>query len=70
MENFRGDFHTLYQMEEPHTPGLTLETHVNPVQVNDANPSEAEAEVVFCRLLPLKSGGHNHLHSEHFKQWL
>ena len=38
MENGRGDFQTLYQKEEPHHPGLTLETHVDPDKVNDDIP--------------------------------
>ena len=38
MDKVRGDFQTLYQREEPHPPGLTLATYVNPVQVNDKIP--------------------------------
>ena len=45
MEKVRGDFHTLYQREEPHLPVLPLTTHVNPAKVNDDIPSEAKAEV-------------------------
>ena len=55
-DNVRGDFHTLYQREEPHNPGIPLATHVDPVQVNDATPSEAEVEAAVCCLRPLKAG--------------
>ena len=61
MEKVRGDFQTLYQREEPHPPGLPLATHVEPVQVNDVTPLEAEVETEFRRLHPLKSGRHAHL---------
>ena len=70
MENVRGDFQTLYQQEDPHPPGIPLETHVEPVQVNNATPSEAEMETVVRILRPLKAGGHTHLRAEHFKQWI
>ena len=39
MEKFSGDFQSLYQREEPHTPGLPLATHVDPDKVNDEIPS-------------------------------
>ena len=48
MENVRGDFQTLYQQEDPHPPGIPLETHVEPVQVNNATPSDAEVGVSAC----------------------
>ena len=38
MEKVRGDFQTLYQREEPHPPGLPLETHVDLAKVNDEIP--------------------------------
>ena len=44
MGKFRGDYHTLYQREEPHPPGLPLDTQVDPAKVNDDTPSEAETE--------------------------
>ena len=44
MEKARRNFQTLYQREEPHTLGITLATHVEPVQFNDANPSDVEVE--------------------------
>ena len=44
-EKLRGDFQTLYQQEEPHPPGLPLATHVDPAQMNNATPSEAEVEI-------------------------
>ena len=37
-----GIFHTLYQREDPHTPGLPLATHVDPAKVNDEISLEAE----------------------------
>ena len=39
MEKVRGDFQTLYQREETHTPGLPLLTHVDPAKLNDEIPS-------------------------------
>ena len=42
MKKVRGDFQTLYQREEPHTPGLPLATHVDLDEVNNDVPSEAE----------------------------
>ena len=70
MENVKGDFKILYQREEPHTHGITLETYMDSVQVNDATPLEAEVEAAVCHLRPLKAVGHTHLRAEHFKQWL
>ena len=71
MEKVSGYFQTLYQREEPHTPGLPLAKHVHPVNFNKDISSEAEAEVeaaVQC-LRPYKVGGHTHLRAEHFNQW-
>ena len=42
MEKVRGYFQTLYQMEEPHTPGLPWATHVDPSKVNKDILLEAE----------------------------
>ena len=39
MDKVGGYLHTLYQMEEPHTPGLPLATHVDPAKVNDEIPA-------------------------------
>ena len=61
MEKVKGDFHTLYQLEYIHTPGLPLATHMEPVQVNDATPSEVEVEAAVRHLRPLKADGHTHL---------
>ena len=44
MENVRRDFQTLYHREEPYPHGLPLVTHMDPVQVNDADISESEVE--------------------------
>ena len=41
VEIFRGGLHTLYQREEPHSPGLPLATHVKPAELKDKIPSEA-----------------------------
>ena len=70
MEKVRGDFQTLYQWRDPHTPGIPLATHVDPVKVNDATQLEAEVETAVCHLRPLKAGRHTHLRMEHFKQSL
>ena len=43
---------------------------MDPVQVNNVTPLEAEAEAVVQRLRPLKAGGHTHLRADHLKQWL
>ena len=67
MEKFRGDFQTLYQKEEPYTPGLPLATHIDPAKVNYKIPSEAEMEAVVRCLRPHRAGGHTHLHTKHFK---
>ena len=69
MENVGGYFQTLYQMEEPHAPGLLLSTHVNPAEVNDKISSEVEAETVVLRLGLHRVGGHTHLCAEKFNQW-
>ena len=68
IEKVRGDLQTLYQREEPHPPGLNLDTHVDPAKVSDKIPSEAEVEAAVQPLRPHKAGGHNHLCAEHFKQ--
>ena len=70
MEKVRGDFHNLYQREDLQPTSLTLATHVDPVQVNDATPSEVYVETSVRQLRQLKIGGHTHLHEENFKQWL
>ena len=44
MGNVGEDFHTLYQREEPHSPGLPLVTHINPSKVNNEIPPEEEVE--------------------------
>ena len=67
MEKFRGDFQTLYQKEETHTPGLPLTTHVKPVNMNNNIPLEAEVEAAVCRLCPHRAVGHTHLLAEHSK---
>ena len=41
MEKVGGDFQTLYQREDPHTPGLPLATHVYLIHVNYEIPSES-----------------------------
>ena len=69
MDKVRGEFHNIYQREEPHTPGLPLETHVEPAKVNEVIPLEAEVEAAVIRLLPHREGRHTHLCAEHFKQW-
>ena len=46
----RGDFQNLYHRKEPHPPGLPLETHVDPVKVNDEIPTKAEVEASVRRL--------------------
>ena len=70
MEKVGGDFQTLYQWEDPHTPGLPLSTHVDPVQENDTTPSDSEVETMVRCLCPLKAVRHTHLRTEYFKQWL
>ena len=42
IKEVRGDFQIIYQREEPHTPVIPLATHLDPVQVNYATPSDAE----------------------------
>ena len=69
IDKVRGDFQTLYQREELHPPGLTLDTHVDPAKVNDDIPSEAEVEAALQHLRPHRAGGYTHLRAEHFKQW-
>ena len=71
MEKFRGDFQNLYQREEPHTPGMTLETHIDLAKVNDEIPLEVEAEVeaAVSRLRPHRTGRHTHLRADHLKLW-
>ena len=49
-DKVRGDLQTLYQREEPHPPGMPLETHMGPANLNDEIPSEAEVEAVVCHL--------------------
>ena len=62
MEKVRGIFHTLYKREDPHPPGLTVETHVDPAKVNDKIPSEAEVEAEVRCLRPHMAVRHTHLH--------
>ena len=67
MEKVRGDFQTIYEREEPHPPGTPLETHMDPVQVNNATHVDAEVETEVSRLLFFKERGHTYLRAEHFK---
>ena len=69
MEKVRGDLQTLYQREDPHTPGLPLATHVEPAKANNEIPSEAEVEAEVRRLRPHRAGGHTNLCAEHLNQW-
>ena len=69
MEKVSEDFQTFYQMEEAQPPSLPLATHVNSDRVNDDIPSEAEVEERVRHLRPHTTGGHTHLHADHFKQW-
>ena len=69
MEKVGGYFQTLYQREEPQTPGLTLATHMDPAKVNEEIPSEVDVEAVVRNLRPHRVGGHTHLRTEHLKQW-
>ena len=69
MEKVGGDFQTLYQREEPHTPGLPWSTHVKPSKLNNEILSEVEVEAAVQRLRPHRAGKHAHLRAEHFKQW-
>ena len=69
MEKVRRDFQILYQREDPQSPGLPLETYVDPAKVNDEIPSEAEVEAEVRRLHSHRAGKHTHLRVEHFKQW-
>ena len=54
----------------PTHPWPPLTKHVDPVQVNNATPSEAEVEKEVCCQIPLKAGERTRLRAEHFKQWL
>ena len=60
------DYVTLYQKEDPDPPGRPLATHVEPFQINDEVPSEAEVDAEVRLLHPHKEGGHTHLRAEHF----
>ena len=42
---------------------------MEPAQVNDKIPSDAELEAALHQLRPHRSGGHTHLYVEHFIQW-
>ena len=63
MEKVRGDFQTLYQREEPHSPGLPLATHVYPDKVNEKIPPKEEVEVAVRQLRSQRVGRHSNLHS-------
>ena len=69
MEKFRRYFQNLYQREEPNTPGLPLETHVNPAKVSDNIPSEADVEAAVSRLRPHRMVRNTRLHAKQFKLW-
>ena len=69
MEKVRVDYHTLFQREETHTPGLPLATHIKPAKVNDDILSEAEVEAAIQRVRPHRSGRNTHLFEEHLKKW-
>ena len=44
MEKARRDFQTLYYREDPQTPGLPLDTHVDPAEANNKVPLGVEGE--------------------------
>ena len=60
---------TLYQREYPDPPGRLLSTHIEPFQINDKVPSEAEAEAEAAvrRFRPHNADVHTHLRAGHFK---
>ena len=62
MEKVRGILHTLYQREDPNPPGLPVETHVDPVKVNEKIPSEAEVEAEVRCLRPHMAVRYTQLH--------
>ena len=72
MDKATKDYATLYQQEDPEPPVQLLATHFDPFKINDEVPLVVEVEVVVAiqRLRPHKSGGHTHIHAEHFKTWL
>ena len=70
MEKVMGDFYTLYHREDPHSPGISLATHVGLIKLSDVAPSEAYAEAAVWCLRHFKSGGPTHLRAEHLKKWL
>ena len=43
---------------------------MNPDNVDDVIPQEAEVESAVHLLRPHRADGHTHLHEEHFKQWI
>ena len=64
METFRGGYRLSIRGRS-----LPLATHVDPAEVNDKIPLEAEVESVIGRLRPHSKGGHTHIHADHFEQW-
>ena len=69
MEKVRGDFHNLYQRDEPQPSGLPLSTHADHANLNNKVTSESEVESGVIRLRPHRLVRHTHLRAEHFKQW-
>ena len=52
MFKVKKDYATLYKREDPDPTNRLLATHVDPFQINDGVPSEAEVEAVVQRLHP------------------
>jgi hypothetical protein len=57
----------LYSRELP--PGDPIPVLVQPFNISDALPSEAEIAAAVCRLLRGKAPGPSLMHVDHFKQW-
>ena len=60
MDKVSGYFHTFYQIEDTHNPGMTLAKHLAPSKVNDATPSEAEMKEAVRLLRQHTMGRHTH----------
>ena len=64
------DYSTLYQWEDPELPVQLLDTHIDPFQIIDEVPTEAEVEAAVQCPRSLKAGGKNNLRVERFNTWI
>ena len=70
LEKVSRDYAAIYYQEDPSPLGKPFLTHIDPFQINDGFPTEAEVKVAVCQLRSNSTGGPTHLQAKHLYTWL